>query len=233
MKAGLRETITSRGFWRVNFRPTTYRANILTLNECRTLVEKNSVEKRGWDYPHVPSRQDANGGMELLNNCVQGWVDWSYFRELWRMYQSGQFIHLAAIRNDWSELDEFPPSRLRPGQENSLEILDALYEVSEMLEFLSRLANGGIYDGGAEVSISLVNTKGRSLTSDRGPMSIRTTEAEAIQFDKVFSRAEIALPRECAFDVVTYLFDRFGWNPAADQVRSMQDSFYAMNLGRG
>lgn len=222
--------IRSKGHWRVNFRPLSPDDRIETLNECYQAIDRSRVTARGWDYPHIPtnSRGDDSSAVEWLENCVEGWDDWRDHRELWRMYESSQFIHIKALHEDWSERDLYlssvqPPPPVLPT--STLSVFYQSWTVTEMFIFLSRLATQGLYKSGAEVSISLVNTADRSLHIDdqrRVPLHGNyRTGAQRLTFHHEFSRMQIADPTVRATEALLYFFQKFRWTPAAEQVQQM------------
>lgn len=217
MKPDLRKSIESRGYWRIHFQPVVVATKLKSLGACKELIEKQAIELRGWDYPHFPRRNDSSSGLEIENDHYQGWVDWGYHSEFWRMYQSGQFIHYLALREDWFEKDSFPGIGKAPVAGECLSLIGTVYQITEFYEFLSRLMQSGIYDEGVRVSISLHNTKGRRLwlqAHDRVPLSgSYKTEAEVIKFEDTFQKADVFQnSQKIAFEKIISLFDRFGWH---------------------
>lgn len=77
MKAGLLDKIKSRGYWRINFQPLVAVRKLESIAACKDMVERNTVELRGWDYPHFSKRVDADSGVETGNDYYQGWIDWA------------------------------------------------------------------------------------------------------------------------------------------------------------
>ena len=50
--------IRSRGYWRVVIRPTTFQEHrVPRYADLFPIIEKNSVQLRGWDYPHIDRSQ--------------------------------------------------------------------------------------------------------------------------------------------------------------------------------
>lgn len=229
MKEELLKKIKSRGYWRVNFRPLEDKR--LKLSDCRELIEKNSVELRGWDYPHFPRREGEDTGLEPGENFYEGWIDWWNHSEFWRMYESGQFVHYCALREDWFENDGWAVEsykKIKPGM--VLNVIGSLnYQLTEIYEFLLRLTSAGVYDSGAQVFIALNNTKGRKLwVSDfmRADFIIEhKTGAENIGFEKLYTKEEIfAKSKELALEAILYFADHFGWNnPSLDVIKKDQE----------
>ncbi len=230
MKEGLLDKIKSRGYWRVNFQPLISNVKIDTLQKCREVVDKNSVELRGWDFPHIPRKEDETTGIAFVDSFCEGWVDWEFYKEFWRMYKSGQFLSYLALREDWFEEDGMRmgwAKKIKPG--TSLGIVSSvIYEITEIYEFLSRLAQTGLYDEGVKVSLSLHNTKDRELWVEdqmRAPfMTPRRNSASELTFSQTYTKDEIVTnPKGLSNKMILDLTDRFGWNPPAEQIMSDQD----------
>ena len=100
----LADTIKSRGFWRVTVRPSRFDPNhIDDYNRLFAVVRDSAVELRGWDCPHIdtqnpPRRENAWVGQE---------TGWEHYRELWRLYRSGQFLFLGGYEEDWRDHSGF------------------------------------------------------------------------------------------------------------------------------
>jgi len=50
----------------------------------------------GLDYPDIPRE-----GITRHKDFLQGLTSWEHHLELWRLYQSAQFVHLFAFQEDW------------------------------------------------------------------------------------------------------------------------------------
>lgn len=236
MKEGLIEKIQSRGYWRVNFQPLIAKER-LRLNECKEIVEKSSLDRRGWDYPHIPRRYDESSNIEPCENYYQAWEDWASFKEFWRMYQSGQFLYYRGLREDWFDEDDWRAElaeRIKPGTSLAL-VASVIYEVTEMFEFLSRLHSAGLYEEGVRVNLTLANIKGRALWIE-DPMRIpfhapRITGAEKFEFSSEFTADDIRdNAKQLANQVILQVFARFGWHPTAEQVEKDQDKLLTMRM---
>lgn len=230
------DKIRSRGYWRINFEPLVYSKKIKTLSECKSIVEKNSVTLRGWDYPHIPRRKEGEIGMYAADNYYEGREDWHNHKEIWRMYQSGQFLHLLGLRDDWMELSGWgiaPNSEVKPGSQLNL-IGEVTYEFTEIFEFLSRLGGAGIYDEGVRVTISLNNTKGRKLVvgGDRLLWDDYVTEMDKITFERECTKEEILTKsNELALEAIVYFFERFNWEHVPlEAIRDDQQKLLRRNI---
>lgn len=237
MKDNLIDTIKSRGYWRVNFQPTSEPAN-LSLKECEELVDKNSVKLRGWYYPFFGHGSADNHGISNYNNYCGGWIDAGEYKEFWRMYQSGQFLHYSAVQEDWltpeTREDRFNPNEVEPGK--YLNFVSSLtMHITEIIEFLVRLHHSGLYKEGVNVKISLHNTKERELTSFeafRHLSTTKTAQEDPIVFEKTYGPAELSQPaRDIAIDPIVRFFELFNFaDVSVNQViKKDQDQLYGLN----
>ncbi len=230
MKTEFLDKIKSRGYWRVNFQPLVD-AQKLTLEECKEIVRKNSVALRGWNYPHFPPRSEEDQGLIPGNNYYEGWVDGGSYKEFWKMYQSEQFIHYKALKEDWFEGDIWfnkMAENIKPGAFLGI-TGGVVYQITEVFEYLSRLGKAGLYNEGVIVSIGLHNTENRQLWIENGmraPLYQRyLTGAQIIEFDKAYSKEQVIIAsKELALEVIKHIFARFGWHtPPIDTFKKDQD----------
>jgi hypothetical protein len=233
MKQQIIEKIKPRGYWRINFQPLVDEIKFKSLNDCKEAVQNNRVQLRGWDYPHFPIRKDDTSNTELGKNYFAGYVDWFNHIEYWRMFQSGQFIHYLALREDWSELDGWnivENQNLKQGA--FLGIVGTIYQMTEIFEFLSRLTAEGIYNEGVRVSITLENTEKRALRMEdsmRDFFMAGKYESDMISmpFLNEYSKDDlITKPHQIALEVIMYFFERFNWDRMPlDSFKKDQDDF--------
>ncbi|MFC1656504.1 hypothetical protein ACFL14_00860 [Patescibacteria group bacterium] len=230
MKEEIINKIKSHGYWRVNLRPIVF-SKKLSLAESEKIIEKNSVEFRGWDYPHIPRRHGDDTGSLRSSDYVEAWVDWSYFKEYWRMYRSTQFLHYIGFRVDWmNERDSsFGIHDKAPMADTELGVIDITYQLTEIFEFISRLIQDGLYENGVEVKISLHNLVGRKLVIDNpkrvGFMVEKITGANEHSYSKVFSKDEILSDsKKPALQMILQIFELFKWDdPPIDTIKKDQE----------
>lgn len=225
------DLIRSTGYTRVVIRPNEI-PETLTVMEANELVEKSSVSLRGWDYPHITTRNDDHGGKETFADFVQHWCNWNNHREFWRMYKSGQFLHYKSLREDLNQGEKDFANPV-------LAIGSLIYTVTEVVEFMYRLSRHGLYKSGAEVELTIGGTKGRQLWVDdprRMPFSApRVTSSPSIIVERTIlpEQLETGEPKDPALSMLMEIFDAFGWKPSSDQINRNQDDLYALRLGRG
>lgn len=230
MPEGLLEKIKAGGFVRVVIRPTVIPES-LTVVTAREVVKKASVSLRGWDYPHIASRNDEHGGYEHSAEYAQDWCDWYYHVEFWRMYKSGQFLHYKALREDLSKEGNVPSGQV-------LAVGSFMYTITEVTEFAHRLRAAGLYKEGATIQITLGNSRGRKLWVEDPMrmdfMSPMVTSSESIAVQRSLRTSELLLgdPKDTSRSIIAEFLDAFGWTPSPDLISSTQTELYNLKLGR-
>ena len=217
------DKIRSRGYWQVVIRPTTFQERQIPRSaDLFPIVEKNSVQLRGWDYPHIDrSRQPLRG---------DDWVGQEYDCEdeieVWRIYLSGQFVHFFTIAGDWRDHSTFWPAE--PGWQWGREIyyLHTIFSFVEIFEFAARLALSPAGAGRMRVEIDLEGLKGRRLTTTDGEIAMLgdyRTQAAGWKHQWEGPQTElIARPRELAALAAQDLFARFGLNVSLETLKKLQ-----------
>lgn len=217
------DKIKSKGYWRVEIHPTIFnKLRVPTLGEAQKLVQSCIVSLRGWDYPHWNANTVRN-----MSDWVESWEDWQYYIEYWRFYQSGQFVHLFALHEDYMNMEEVLPTRYppRPKRAGYLGFVSTTYQVTEIFEFAARLANKGMLNPKASISISLHNIRDHQLATWSGsrhlPDNYVYPADTPIVIEREIPEQElVAKPDEFALDYVINIFERFQWNNPPRQVFS-------------
>jgi hypothetical protein len=218
------EKIRSRGYWRVVMRPASFiERRIEQMGELQVLLERSAVRLRGWDYPHIDTRQPV----KRLENYIAQETDWSHYLETWRFYQSGQFVHYFGLREDWFD-ESITSSRTSLwGDGQILLFVSTIYEITEILEFAARLALTGAGDDPMRIEIEIVGLKGRRLRPD--DINIMLSNDYRADVDKFDYQLEVARgelvsqPRELALRAAQQLFGYFGLDLNLDVLRTHQD----------
>ncbi|HET7676017.1 MAG TPA: hypothetical protein VFL54_10885 [Gammaproteobacteria bacterium] len=211
--------------WRVNFRPNSYNPRrVSSLSECRAIVERHQVRMRGWYYPHISHQPKESGaGSDWIGSwCGNG----STHAEYWRFYQSTQFVHLfcvsEAAESAWhQQLLRDTKSHLRHLHDLDLEnvpgfmsTVNILYTVSEIVEFMARLAAAAIYEGSVILDVSLVNIKDFVLTTNSNRV---WHDYYAAAEDVVHRRTEVDIeelltsPVAVTQEWTSWIYQCFGW----------------------
>jgi hypothetical protein len=211
--------IHSTGYWRVNIKPTIFKDDVIpSLTAAHEVIEQCGVLLRGWDYPHFTNAEIING-----EDYIEGSADFESHLEYWRLYQSGQFIHHFACREDY----EVDPNDLSPlsvptpsPSGRYLSILSTLYTITEIFEFSSRLASKDILLSNISISIKLIGMQERQLFFwDRSRyLSLpKISGVPEINFEKIFTKEEIiSQSAELAMKATIFIFERFNWPHHSD-----------------
>ncbi len=219
------EKIKSKGYWRVIIRPATYsKERVANILELFPLVQRLSIQIRGWDFPHI----DINTNPKLGTHSVGQEVDWSGIVERWQLYQSGQFIYMGAFLSDWGFYRR-PVSFADQNDGPFLLVEDCVARYSEFMEFSSRLALSPAGDQRVFIEIGAHNLSGRQLllASRRGGF-LRPFSAATPEFVKSqeFNREElVAESRQIGLEWARELFRRFGWDPSAEILESIRSEY--------
>jgi len=211
-----REKIKSRGYWEVIIRPTRFeKERINDLSQCLKITEHCRIKNRGWDYPHIANNERPYCGIDYFESVT----DWDLHKEFWRMYQSGQFVHLFGIWEDWFDEEEkfFGPSRyssVKPG--SVLEVIMTLYSITEIYQFASKLAMAGLFDDSVFISIKLHGLMNRKLECFD---FLRRFYTDYFCRINTFPREKVITVNtlvnkfdEIALDETLEIFKRFNWN---------------------
>ena len=200
----LLHAIRGRGHWRVRIVPESAGQRFKLPSDCRDAIAASAVLLRGWDYPHVPLRNDEFHCQTPVRDGWEGMVDWDRHRELWRLMRSGQFIHYLAL---WEDLaPEFRGQRV-------LGASGVVYSLLEFVEFSRRLTGAASYGTSIDLEIDLVDVKSRELKmlDPRRMLDREYTTAEST----VELRTTLSLPlgqsdaRSAARDLTIELFEMF------------------------
>lgn len=196
------EKIKSTGYWCVNIRPTEFEERrIESVERCWEIMESCHVLLRGWDYPAVSGKEKV-----FRDDYVQLGAD---FRggELWRFYQSGQFIHYFSCWEDYWKENVGVNSRW-------LGEVSTLYRVTEIYEFATRLAMKDVFKNGVIISIKLEGMKDRSLAEPDRPwvrVLNHTSRSGEIVIESKFSTLNlIASAHDEAVNKTMEIYSKFG-----------------------
>jgi len=94
--------------------------------------------------------------------------EWEQYLELWRFYQSGQFVDFMGLDEDWRDQSKLwpPPGDWKPCL--FLDVEETVFQLTEIFEFAARLS---LTEAGDEITNLKVATPPRYLL----PVSLRAT----------------------------------------------------------
>jgi len=208
--------------WRFVARPSRYDPDRVASNvDGAELVDKRRVSLRGWDCPCVEP-----AGPEYGSGWTGSTTEYGLHREHWRLYHSGQFVHLCSYEEDlWIEQGLATP---RFAGAKLLWIVSAVYRLTEYLLFVSGLAADHVYDDGIVLSLTLTGTMDRHLAFSEGRRSLfqdyRCHDEPLSLPDRTLAAEElIATAPQVALGCALEIFRRFGWSqPPIDVLREDQ-----------
>jgi len=220
--------IESKGYWKVILRPNIYKANLIpSLPECKKLIQANNLELRGWDYPHI----DREGIMVASENSVHSYCDWPEgpMFEYWRFYQTGQFVHYFAMREDL-RISDLKKKEFQDEFGNKIEkflsILSTVYSVTEIYQFASKLFSKLDIEG-VEIIIELHDVNKRMLTfwDNFGRFLSRPYICEFSSGVLTIGKGEIISKEnliknssELAIDSTIKIFNAFNWDSVTKNI---------------
>lgn len=212
--------IKSKAFWRVNIRPIVFeKEKIPTLSALQDLLEECIVRLRGWNYPYSRKNEISNG-----DDWIQLGCDWEQYIEFLRFYQSGQFIHYFALREDYNPhiQSEIPFPLTIPEPSGYVSIFSTLFTFTEIYEFAARLAQKDIFKTQVFISINLKGIYNYQLYTqrDRHLRKSYISNVNEINLEEPTLGVEelLAKRHEKAIDQTIKLFERFNWNESPRQV---------------
>jgi len=223
--------IRQRGYWRMVVRPMDFQQDrIADIRQLYPLVDHSRARFSGWEFPYLGP---ANG-LVVDNDFIEQAANVAGFKEYWRFYQSGQFIHYRSLAEDW----EVRTSRWHaqpgavPGQ--LMPICDTLYRLTEMFEFASQLAVARAYNavGPMHLDLFFAQLKDRRLYNDsKGTIfhPDRLAQASAFQRGITIPLDElISDPRLLALRAAEQFFALFSWDATPGLLERIQEEFVAL-----
>jgi len=153
--------------------------------------------------------------------------EWQDQIELWRLYQSGQFIHFLALFGDWRDRSTIwtPEPGWCHGQ--VLYYLDTTYMILEIFEFAARLALSAAGAPVMVVQIDLKGLQGRRLNNTDSSIALRGDyRTQLPEWNYRWQGAQTALiagPRELAAIASRDLFASFNLNISKEMLRRLQE----------
>lgn len=223
----LMKDIKSLGYWRVEIRSAEYQARRLpTCAGMHDLLSRATVSLRGWPYPYYQAHETAYNGKWL-----EGKKAWENFREYWRLYESGQWIHYARVYGAGVAREELfrGTTPLPPQHAGYVPVRGAiLFTLTEILRFAAGLAQGGILAPTAFLSAQMHNAKDYMLfeSFDRffpGERYVNTWD-EAITCEQSLPASELSANADrLALDWAIRVFSVFGWNPTEAAIRNLAE----------
>jgi hypothetical protein len=227
----IKEVIKKNGYWHFLFYPRKpVKDKFENKTAIKELVTRNCVKLRGYSFPFVPGTKTEYQDIYNGNNYVESYSDYGRHKEVWRYYQSGQFIRYLSLWEDGMEDNEaFTQKHGETKPKEILSILNAVYLVTEFFEFLRRIASEGFCKEGLIVKTELFNMQGRKLKildQLRVPLhGDYTSYSNHIEIGpKNLDNDDLQLKsRESALEFILSIFESFNWDkPPIDTIKNDQ-----------
>lgn len=217
--------IKSQGHWRVEFHSTEYQAKRLpTRASMEALMSSAAVSLRGWPYPYYEAGETAYNGQWL-----EGKVVWENYREYWRLYESGQWIHYARLPGAGVPREEVFKGLLLlpPSHAGYIHVRDLLFALTEIFHFAVGLAQSGVLDPTAFLSVQLHNTRDYMLYESFGRFFthryVNQTDIP-IMFEQTLPASELSAGADkMALDMALKIYSVFDWIPADAAIRTLTE----------
>jgi len=216
--------IRSRGFCKVVIRPVAFQEQrVPDIGALYPIMQKTSVQYRGWEFPHLDNNIPYHVDLDWIGQEIEH----TDILEIWRFYQSGQFVHLSNFLIDWRDVSQWWPADDNWKSGELLGVGEVLFRITEIFEFASRLALTEAGDDHIHIAITFSGLKNRTLWMDdfsRTPFfSKRTATISEFPSKVEIARNElIANTREHALASAQQLFKRFHWEPPIELLKELQ-----------
>lgn len=220
--------IETRGHWVVKIYPMSPPGQQPRISELFPIVDKASIEIRGWDFPHIDRTTEPHIDIDWVGQSSE----WQHALEVWRLYTTGLFTGVAGFPEDWRDQSGFwrASPDWQPGVR--LGIGEVVYRYSEIFLFAANLAASALGGPQASVEIEAKGLAGRQLHMDdpkRYPLQHRyECSIDAFPYTVAADRSElISKSWKYGLEGARQLFERFGWDPGEKIIESWQNDIPA------
>ena len=224
----LLKKIRSRGYWKVIIRPTDFvEDRIASPDDLYRILDKSAAHTRHWrfGFPHIQSESKTCREKDWIGQEFQ----WGRYLELWRFYQSGQFVSYRGLYGDWADHAPALPVPAEADLRGYLEAEDALLQLTEVFELAASLTFTAAAADCVHLAASLHNLEGRRLVFHRGaasPRPVATAAPSAVDefvYRREFPKITLAIQsKELALQAAGELFRHFAWNPPVVLLQDIQ-----------
>lgn len=236
--ADIVDEIRGQPHWKVVIHPAAFeQERIPSLDECWRIIERARIARLGWEYP-VVAEESPNGHLfpeEEARRRGNDWIEsWNmstpgYFRrasEYWRLFQSGQFVHLFTFREGRPMEDEHAPWLGADDEIGYLSFEHATHRFTAIFEFASRLIIAGALDAAPVVRIEMRQIKDRHLFFNnvyRDPAPTLYCAHEDLRREWRLTLADD--PAERAREAARWFFERFDYAASEMALKLAQGDF--------
>ena len=216
----IKKKIDTVGNIKVIFEPAVYSENRILKKNLQDILEKSRVSLRGWSFPHIPNEdRDETVRPYSIVNGIEFYTTWNQFIEIFRLYQSGQFLAKFALYED--TIGEAYGKQLKPGQ--YLDFLGLIYKITEIVLFIKNLIENTDIERGKLV-VEINKTRNRELNSIFSPSIIPLSPGCICRIEPVTAIGEFNREKtmadclEIGRSILKSIFDDFNWQHYSDQM---------------
>lgn len=215
----IKKELEKIGNIKVTFEPFLYKKDRIASKDIIDIIKKCSVSLRGWSFPYIP-RQDNELSKQpyFIGDGIEFYINSDKFIELFRLYQSGQFLGNFALYED--TIGESNGNKIPSGK--YLDYISIIYKVTEIVLFIKNLINNTDIEGGI-LNLEINKTKGRELqaifSSNIISFGNYICNIDKIIIEESFTKEKIiedslVISRE----LIKKIFNNFNWMDYSDQV---------------
>jgi hypothetical protein len=167
----LKEKIKSRGHWVVILEPLIpkeFSPETHPIDKYK-ILSNQAVRYRGWPTPYFPKVNSLDKEKEDLeiSEDITGGIDWEHYKEVFTLFNSGQFVLVSGVSEDWiDESEGLQLSEMKNYKDKKiLSFVSTTYYFTEVFAFILNLINSDLYKDVSNFHFRfyLQNTKGRTL----------------------------------------------------------------------
>lgn len=160
---GLIDKIRSRGYWEVTIRPSSFTLDrIQDIDNLYSILSKSYVSYKGLEFPLLDQAKPPRIDIDFISQEFE----FSHFLSSWRFYQSGLFVLLLGIPDDWRDQSNWWPPYESWEPLKDLGVGEAMLIFVESYEFAARLSETEAGYESMDVEIKLAKIRGRKLYMD-------------------------------------------------------------------
>ena len=165
----LKQEILERGYWKIILQPTSYPTKKFSGVELKNLIKECRVTNRSFEYPSIIDHNNLDWAKYYtISNGIESWMTLPRLRDLFRFYESGQFIQYLGMYEDrFEERSNFTNTKIvnqsHPPEIRFFETTWAMCSFTEIFLFASNLSQKNVFGDRIKISISLHNQANRIL----------------------------------------------------------------------
>ncbi|MCI0440653.1 MAG: hypothetical protein L0177_16205 [Chloroflexi bacterium] len=142
-------------------------------------------------------------------------IDLQNHLEMWRFYQSGQFVYFGGLVADWSNESDGHGGEASPIGKKKLGVLDVAIKYAEIFEFAARLSRTEAGDDAMHIEVALRGIQNHELWAADFPI-ITTAESREASNEFSLKKDVVALSllantNELALKAAIETFKSFSW----------------------